>query len=276
MAAVWAAVRLVHPFPSALNAALVLAISLVAGASIGRATVLSVAMLGLQFCIGAANDLFDERLDELSKPFKPIPAGIVSRRSARLVAVAIGGGGLLLAASVGPVVLVMAASMLGAGLVYDALLKPTAFGWVCFAIAFPILPLYAWFGATGALPSQWELLVLVAALAGPGLQLANGLIDLEDDRAAGVRTFTVRLGRGRALATMIAILVVVHALAWMTLAPGASVPVLGLIALASGLSALGWILSAQARTGRRGLGWSAQAGSIALLGLGWLAAAAGF
>lgn len=271
-----AALRLLHPFPSALNAALVLAISLVAGANLGRAVALSVAMLGLQFCIGATNDIFDERLDALSKPFKPIPAGIISRRAARLVAVVTGGGGLLLAASVGPVVLVMAAAMLGAGLVYDALLKPTAFGWVSFAIAFPILPLYAWFGTTGSLPPRWELLVPVAALAGPGLQLANGLIDLDDDGAAGVKTLAVRLGRGRALAAMIATLVVVHALAWISLAPGASVPVLGFIALASGLSALGLILSAQRCAGRRGLGWSAQAGSIALLGLGWLAAAAGF
>lgn len=276
MAATWAALRLVHPFPSALNAALVLAISLVAGASLARAIVLSVAMLGLQFCIGATNDLFDEAVDALSKPFKPIPAGIVSRRAARLVAAVAGGGGLLLAASVGPWVLLMAAAMLGAGLLYDAALKPTAFGWVCFAIAFPILPVYAWFGATAALPPRWELLVPVAALAGLGLQLANGLIDLDEDRSAGVRTFAVRLGRGKALGAMVATLVVVHALAWLSLAPGASLPGLGVISLATGMSVVGWILSAQGRGALRGIGWTAQAASIALLGLGWLAAAARF
>ena len=255
---------------------MVLAIALVAGASLARAIVLSVAMLGLQFCIGATNDLFDERLDALSKPFKPIPAGIVSRRTARLVAALSGGGGLLLAVSVDPLVLAMAAAMLGAGLLYDALLKPTAFGWVCFAIAFPILPVYAWYGATGTLPPRWELLVPVAALAGLGLQLANGLIDLEDDRAAGVMTFAVRLGPRAALGVMGVVLLVVHGLAWLSLAPGASLPGLGVISLATGMSVVGWILSAQGRGALRGVGWTAQAGSIALLGLGWLAAAAGF
>ena len=91
--------RLVHPFPSLLNSALVLAVALVAGAEADRAAQLALGMLGLQFCIGAVNDLFDVELDAQSKAFKPIPAGLVSRRSAMLVAIATGGAGLVLAAA---------------------------------------------------------------------------------------------------------------------------------------------------------------------------------
>ena len=55
----------------------------VAGGSIGTGGCCSaLGMLGLQFCIGAVNDLLDERVDALAKPWKPIPSGLVSRRTA--------------------------------------------------------------------------------------------------------------------------------------------------------------------------------------------------
>ena len=75
---------LVHPFPSALNATLVFALVLVAGGAMAAALVLGLAMLGLQFSIGAANDWFDVELDALTKPAKPIPAGRVCAPSSAL------------------------------------------------------------------------------------------------------------------------------------------------------------------------------------------------
>jgi 4-hydroxybenzoate polyprenyltransferase len=82
--------RLVHPFPSALNAILVLGIAVLAGGELPVAFQLALAMLGIQFCIGAVNDLYDEELDAKSKPFKPIPARRVTRRTAWSVAGACG------------------------------------------------------------------------------------------------------------------------------------------------------------------------------------------
>ena len=273
-----ALLRLVHPYPSALNAALVLGIAVLATATFERAAQLSLAMFGLQFCIGAVNDLFDEALDAQSKPHKPIPAGRVSRRTAWIVAAISGGGGLALAALVNPpdlLPLLMAAAMLGAGLVYDTLLKPTAFGWLCFAVAFPILPIYAWYGAVGVLPPRWEVLVPVAALAGLALQLANGLIDLETDRAAGLRTLAIRLGRRNALALMAAALLAIHVLAWVTLPAGAP-EFVGLLAGAAGALALGgFVASANSETIVREIGWTAQTASIAVLALSWLLGARG-
>jgi len=277
-----ALLRLVHPFPSALNALLVLGIALIAGAPIQRAGLLAVAMLGLQFCIGAVNDLFDEALDAESKPFKPIPGGSVSRRAAWLVAGVCGGGGLALAALANPpdqLSLAMAAAMLAAGLVYDAVLKPTAFGWLCFAIAFPILPIYAWYGATGDLPPRWEILVPVATLAGLALQLSNGLVDLETDRAAGLRTLAVALGRRKSL-TLVAIAVVaIHLLAGITQPAAEAEADAWAVALLSGMAGAlalgGLIASAQSARVMREIGWSAQAASIAVLALGWLLGSAG-
>ena len=266
-------VRLVHPFPSALNSALVFAVALVAGAEASRASLLALGMLGLQFCIGAVNDLFDEALDAQSKPFKPIPAGHVSRRMATLVAVATGGGGFILAqlaTGVDLLVAAMYALMLGAGLVYDAWLKPTRFAWVCFSVAFPILPVYAWYGATGALPPRWEVLLPVAALCGPALQIANGLIDLESDAAAGLKTLPVSLGRRRSIVVMATLMAFVHVLAWLTL-PADADPLVGVIAGAAGALAFGGVvLSRMVPRVFREIGWSAQAASIAVLAFGWL------
>ncbi len=269
--------RLVHPFPSALNSALVLGIAFVAGADAQRAALLALGMLGLQFCIGAVNDLFDVSLDAVSKPSKPIPSGQVTERTAIAVAAATGGGGLLLAAAAtgfDPLVVLLYGVMLGAGLVYDAWLKPTRFAWVCFSVAFPLLPVYAWFGATGELPPRWEVLLPVAALAGPALQIANGLVDLELDAAGGLRTLPVSLGRRWSVLVMAALMGVIHLLAWVTLPPDAS-PLVGAISGAAGAVALsGVTLSRMDPRPLRGLGWSAQAASIAVLGFGWLLSAA--
>ena len=229
-------------------------------------------MLGLQFCIGTVNDLYDEPVDRVAKPWKPIAAGVVSRRSAWMVALIAGGGGLATAtAAAGGAVLVMAAAMLACGLLYDARLKATAWAWACFSIAFAILPIYAWYGAASQLPPRLEFLLPLAALAGPVIQLSNGLADLERDTAVGLRTLAARLGRRSALLVIALLLAVIHGLAWLTIA-GATAAALVPVAAASALALLGLGLSASARPAWREIGWMVQACAVALLGLAWLSA----
>jgi len=270
--------RLVHPFPSALNAILVLGIALLAGGEPQVALQLALAMLGIQFCIGAVNDLYDEALDAQSKPFKPIPAGRVTRRTAWLVAGASAVGGLLLAATVrmpDPVPPLLLVAMLACGLAYDVYLKPTAFGWVAFAVAFPLLPLYAWYGATVALPPRWEILVPVAVLAGAALSVANGLIDLDTDAVGGARTLAVQLGGRRALAFVAVAQAIIHGLAFVTLPSDVPLVVPMLSGIAGALALGGLVALAQSERIMREIGWSAEAASIAVLALSWLLAAAG-
>lgn len=263
-----------HPFPSLLNSLLVLGLAMVAAADLLVAGALALAMLGLQFSIGAANDYFDADLDALSKPSKPIPAGLLSRPAAALIAAGCGAFALWVAAIFDLFVLAMAAAMLAAGLAYDALLKRGPWGWIAYAVAFPILPLYAWYGAAGELPPRYELLLPVAALAGPALQLANGLVDVERDRAAGIETLVGRLGRSAARRLMAALLMLVHGIAWLTLISGevAPAPAMAALVIGSGLAAVGIGLSTSSDQVRREQGWKAQAVAIALLALGWLSA----
>jgi 4-hydroxybenzoate polyprenyltransferase len=269
MARLTSALRLVHPFPSLLNSALVFGLAALAGGGTDRAALLAAGMLGLQFSIGTVNDLFDEGVDRVAKPWKPIAAGVVSRRAAVFVAVLAGGGGLAFAAAAaGLPSLAMAAAMLACGLVYDAWLKPTAFAWLCFSVAFAILPVYAWHGVTGQLPPRPEFLIPLAALAGPLIQLSNALADLERDAAAGIRTLATRLGGRASLAVLAALVIVIHGLAWLTLATDL-VPIL--LAVPSGLAVLGLRLSAEGRPTWREIGWMVQAVAVALLGLAWVA-----
>lgn len=267
----------VHPFPSLLNAALVLGLALVAGGSLRVATGLGLSMLGIQFAIGAFNDYFDVDLDEVAKPDKPIPSGLVARPTAAVIGTIAGGGGLLMAAAFGAPELLLAVAMLTAGIAYDVILKRGPLGWVCLAVALPLLPVFAWFGAAGVMPPRAELLLPLAALAGPALQLANGLVDLDRDRAVGVRGLPAWLGRGASLAVMAVLQSAIHAVAWLALLLGEPVPpdILLLVVAAGGLTLTGLVLSTSPRASYREWGWRAQAGGLALLALAWLAAVSG-
>jgi len=236
---------------------------------------LALGMLGLQFSIGAANDWFDVELDALTKPAKPIPAGRVTRSAAAIVAVVCGGGGLALAivgaGAGGWLTFGCAAGMLGAGLAYDARLKRTAFSWLPFAVAFPLLPLYAWFGAVGEPPPGAQLLLPVAFLAGPTLQLANGLVDAEGDARGGVVGLVGRLGIGRSWAVLAVLQIVVNSLAVVTVFDSGGSVGRASVLLAAALAFFGVALSRGATTSTREWGWRCQAVALAFLALSWLA-----
>jgi len=268
------AIWLVHPFPSILNAVLVFGLFLLAGGALGPGLVLATGMLGLQFAIGAVNDLADQADDAATKRAKPLVQGAVSRRSAVAVAVGCAVIGLLVYAAFGPLMLLLGAAMLACGLAYDLGLKRRGLGWLCWAVAFPLLPLSTWLAATGSAPPRAALLLPIAALAGPTLQLANGLVDLERDAASGIPAPAVRLGRRRAWLVLAALTLVIHCLAWATILAGGGAPAVSLLALAaaSAVAVAGLVLSSHDEIALRERGWQAQAVAIALLAAGWVAA----
>jgi 4-hydroxybenzoate polyprenyltransferase len=263
------ALALLHPFPSALNAILVAAIVVIAGGTATTVIRLAVAMLLIQFCIGVANDVFDEAADQ-GRLDKPLVRGDISRRGATILAVGLGAAGLAAAATEGSFEAGLLAVMLGAGIAYDAGLKRLGLGWLAYAVAFPLLPAYAWIGATGLWPPRYEILLPIAALAGPALALSNAIVDLERDRAAGTRTVVVRLGRRSSWLAMGGLLIVIHGAAWLTaVLAGAPPAVLVAMGVASGLAAAGLWRSGAAGRPAREWGWRLQTAAIALLAAGW-------
>ena len=143
----WGLLRLVHPFPSALDAVVTLVLARIAGASLDRAALLAISMLAIQFSIGAANDVVDAPADAVAGRGKPLVDGQPSRqRLAVGVAATLGPAGVALAVVAGPAPALVAAVGYGIGLAYDLRLKATAWSWLPFAAGIPLLPVYAWVG----------------------------------------------------------------------------------------------------------------------------------
>ena len=237
-------------------------------------------MLCLQASIGALNDLVDAPLDAGQKPGKPLPRGIISPRTARLVTVAGGVAGVALSLPSGPGTGIVAAAGAGLGYLYNLRLSGGPFSWLPLALALPLLPIHAWLGVTGAVPPGLVTLVPAAVLAGFGLSLGNGLVDVDRDAASGRRGIVVMVGARTAWLVQSGALVLVVLLAAI-LAPqapsssellgslrSAGVP-LGGAAIALGGAAL---LARSARLRERG--WELEAVGVAAAGVAWLAGTA--
>lgn len=246
------------------------AVALIAGGSIATSLVLAVAMLAVQFSIGVTNDVFDQEADA-GRADKPLVTGAIARRTAIAAAAGLGAAGLAVATTQGLFELGLLSVMYGAGLSYDAGLKRLGLGWVAYAVAFPLLPVYAWHGATGTWPPHAAILLPIAALAGPALALANALVDDEQDAAAGARTVVVRLGRGASIIVMVLLVLVIHSVAWSTAiaAGGAPPSALAAMGAASLLAGIGIALTTGRWPELRERGWQAQAVAIVLLAAGW-------
>ena len=264
-------IRLVHPFPILLDAVATGAIALLAGADAGTSFRLGLAMLALQASIGTLNDLVDAPADAGRKTGKPIPAGLVAPDAARAILVGSAGAGLALAAASGPGLLILAGLGLAIGYAYDLAAKGTAWSWLPFALGLPLLPVFAWYGASGSLPSQFAILLPAAALAGPALAIANALADVRRDRSAAVGSVAIWLGRRRAWATgaLLQIGVAVIAIGALT-AAGAGVATLVAAILAAAIVQVGVGLGRSSSPRRLERAWEVQAVGTVLLAISWL------
>ncbi len=232
-------------------------------------------MVALQFAIGALNDLVDAPRDAGRKTGKPIPAGVVSPGAARLVVVLGSAVGLALSARSGPLVLGVAVVGFAAGVLYDFRLKGTPWAWTAFAIGIPLLPVYAWLGATGTLPAAFGVLIPTAAIAGAAIAVGNGLVDVDRDRAARTLTPAVVLGPRRAWRALASLHAVVAGVAL------ASIPALGGGGPGILVAATGVIVAGAGVGVARGpdpvvreRGWRLQAIGLATVAVGWALAVA--
>ena len=147
----------------------------------------------MQFSIGILNDYCDRKVDILSKKNKPIVLGLIRPREALLA-------GLFMIAVMFAILLPLsffallaALGYLALGQLYNLGLKSTPFSGILFALAMPLLPLYA-FAGVGRIPSMVLWFIPIGALLGIALNLANSLPDIEEDAAGKARTLAVTLG----------------------------------------------------------------------------------
>jgi len=266
-------VRLGHPFPSLLDGLVVGALAVVAGGSLGLAALLAGSMLALQLSIGALNDAVDAPRDAIGKPLKPIPARLVGRRQAVAATVVMACVGLAMAGAVRFEALAVALVVLVIGYGYDLVLKPTPVSWLPFAVGIPLLPVFAWVGVGAPIPPSFGLLLPAAAVAGAALAIANALVDVERDRAAGVATLPAAIGAHRAWLVHGGLVLVLLAVTGAGAAalggtgPGLIVAAIGGLVIVAGAALVGDRIAS-----RRERGWEAECLGTALLGIGWLLA----
>jgi 4-hydroxybenzoate polyprenyltransferase len=194
-------IRLIHPFPVAMNAVAACAFAALAvrGWPGARAILLiAAAIIGSQATVGVVNDLRDRDLDAIAKPSKPLVAGRVTVRGASLLGCIALLVALVCGAALGVRSLLFVIGMTAAGLIYDLWLKRTAVSFLPYIFGLPLLPLWAWTCVRDAPPRLW-LTYPLGILIGFGLHLANALPDAGRDAAGGVRGVVQVVGTRAAL-----------------------------------------------------------------------------
>jgi len=240
-----AALRLIHPAPTAavvaLSAALGAILATQAGLPLGERWALIVASVaGSQIFTGASNDLADRGRDFAARPEKPLPSGELSINAAAWIAS--GGLAVQLVASwrLGALPLALGALASISALVYNLALSRTPFSAIPYLVSFGLLP--AWIAAGVGVPLDRVLpaVPLVAPFA-VAAHMANTLRDFHTDAAAGSRSLAQLLGaeRSRLLAVGLALAVgfgvgAALALGGSATPPAIALGTIGLVAVAQG------------------------------------------
>lgn len=192
---------LCHPIPVLFHTVAVTMLALLAvWPAIAWTTVafVIVAHMAMQCSIAVLNDYCDRRVDAVSKRDKPLVRGLVTPREALIFGMLLIALMVVLLLPLNPLALVVSLLYLLLGLAYNLGLKATPLSGIVFALAIPLIPVYAFVGVGHIVPFVFWL-VPVAALLGIALNLANSLPDSEQDAAQGVRTLAVVLGMRRTL-----------------------------------------------------------------------------
>jgi 4-hydroxybenzoate polyprenyltransferase len=181
----------------------------------------------MQLSIAMLNDYCDRQPDAVSKPGKPIPRGLIRPGEALFSGLLLIVVMVLLLLPLHRLALLISLCYLALGQGYNLGLKSTPLSGIVFALAMPLIPLYAFAGVGRTLPFLFWL-VPVGCLLGVALNLANSLPDIPGDAARGARTLAVALGmKGSFIACPL--LIVLSALLIAVLALTQAVPVQPLI-----------------------------------------------
>ncbi len=237
---------------------------------IGPMSWLLLAMFGGQLAIGAVNEIVDADLDALTKPEKPIPAGLVSRRGAWTMAI---GGCLAMTVfslQFGFPAFLVCALGTGVGIAYSIWFKRTIWSWIPYLVALPLLPIWVWLALSEVDPGLFAIYPIGAA-AVIAVQIAQSIPDVEADATGNVRTLAVALGPAKARSACWGAMILAAALAsglapWLTEAP---LYVWGAAAVAGSLVAVNAAIWARdARAGAMAC-FPCVAASAVVLGIGW-------
>ncbi len=135
------------------------------------------------------NDIVDVDIDRVNAPWRPLPSGRLSIACARLCILALALAGLASSLMVSPLAALLAVLALGLAVLYNHWGKKTGIpgnAMVAFIVSFPIL--FGSIVALGSLEPAGVVYASIVFLAAFGREVAKGIVDVEGDRRAGVRT----------------------------------------------------------------------------------------
>jgi geranylgeranylglycerol-phosphate geranylgeranyltransferase len=154
----------------------------------------------------AVNDYYDREIDAINEPGRPIPSGAVSPGEALVISgvfsvLGLGSAWLTsvnnLAIGVFAWVAMMAYSTFGKRMGFPGNLMVSA----CVSLPF----VYGGIMAGGGAMGSSVLFALIAFMANTGREVTKGIVDVEGDRASGIKTVAVSMGPGVAVWVSVAL-----------------------------------------------------------------------
>src|SRR5450756_173709 len=138
---------MIHPFPVMMVVTLATVLALATAretTDLSRLVRAIAALFFSQIVVGISNDLHDRALDAQAQPWKPLARGIVTPNEARALIALAFVLMLAFAATLGPVIVLLALLGTFAGILYNFWLRDTAFSWFPYVLGFVVLPLFVW------------------------------------------------------------------------------------------------------------------------------------
>ena len=252
-AAPWTILELLHPVPSLLTTLAAVAFAVIFGIAPTDPKIgwIIAIMLLVQFSISALNDWADADLDAQAGRRRPVPLGLISPRTALIVALASAAGALVSSAVSGFGLAAFLFVLLGlaSGWAYDLWLKRTPLSVLPFVVAFPLLPVWVGIVAGRPLGALSPVLLGGIPLAG-AIHLADAIPDRDADRAAGIHSLAVALGRPTAEVAAAGLLLVGSLVAIIVLFQRAGSSGLKFATVVAAASWVALSLAARSRGGR--------------------------
>jgi 4-hydroxybenzoate polyprenyltransferase len=198
------AVRAIHPLP--VTATVITSIAMVALVHRSMPPISLLARCGAvvllsQICVGALNDYVDRDTDALYQPEKPIAQGAISPRAIIRLSTVAAVLMLPVAASLGPLPLMLALIGTAWGIAYDLWLKRTTAALLAYIAGFLTLLTFAC-ACAGRFAPVLILAYGAAALIVTSAHLAQSFPDIENDKLLGLRSPAVVLGPTRSAILM--------------------------------------------------------------------------
>jgi geranylgeranylglycerol-phosphate geranylgeranyltransferase len=145
----------------------------------------------------AINDYYDRDIDFINEPHRPIPSGRISPQSAIIFTALLSVIGLYASWRISLGALVIAVFAWTVMMVYSIWGKKTGFLGNLMVSSCIALPFIYGGVLSGQLWSSFSF-SLLAFLSNTGREVTKGIVDIQGDRAAGVKTVAVKNGASRA------------------------------------------------------------------------------